>query len=292
MVTWSLIGVGIAGRARARALLASEHDRLAKVWRGRFAGELGVPVAKGFDEALEGVEAVAIASPSEHHPAQVRAALQAGRHVVCEFPLARTPQVARELFTLARRHERILHVEHIELLEPAGRTLCAQAPAEVLQSVSLGFQRPGPEGAGAPSLAHANVARVHRLVALAGPVRAIRSVTHRPGHLQAVVATAAGIDATLSFEQAPYLRRGTRVEVVTPVARWEQRDSELTRDGHAVSLLGRSSLFASDQRVATARILEGASHYVDDTTIVHVLDVVDRLARGAHGAVPEPGSEA
>ena len=181
MVTWSLIGVGIAGRARARALLASEHDRLAKVWRGRFAGELGVPVAKGFDEALEGVEAVAIASPSEHHPAQVRAALHAGRHVVCEFPLARTPQVARELFTLARRHERILHVEHIELLEPAGRTLCAQAPAEVLQSVSLGFQRPGPEGAGAPSLAHANVARVHRLVALAGPVRAIRSVTHRPG---------------------------------------------------------------------------------------------------------------
>lgn len=290
MLQWSLIGVGIAGRARARALLASERDALTKVWRGRFAGELEVPAVSSLDEALTGVDAVAVCSPSEHHPAQVRAALEAGRHVVVEFPLARSPATARELFDLARARQRVLHVEHIELLSAAGRTLCAQAPREVLQQVEIGFQTSGPEGAGAPLLAHANVARLHRLVALTGPVVAIQRIDARPGVLEADVGTEAGVVARLRFEQAPYLRRSTHIEVRTPAGHWVQHDGELTRDGHAVSLLGRRSLFASDQQHATARILDGAPAYVDETTIVHVLDVADRLATGRTGPVPAPSA--
>lgn len=283
---WSIVGVGIAGRARARALLASDRDELVKVWRGRFAGDTGVPQVGSFQEALEGVDAIVVASPSEHHPAQVRAALEAGLHVVVEFPLARSVAEGAALFDLAQARQRLLHVEHIELLEAAGRTLCAQAPQAVLTAASVRFERSGPEGAGAPSLAWGNVARLHRLVALAGAVTEVVGVAHEPGVLTAQLATASGVVASLHLQQAPYLRRATRIEVQTPAGTWVQHNGELTRDGRAVSLLGTRSLFASDQRIATARILDGHAHYVSDDQILHVLEVAERLAARRVGPVP------
>ena len=64
------------------------------------------------------VDAVAICSPSAEHEAQVRCALEADCDVVVEFPVALEPVAAQALFSLAQRQERLLHVEHIELLAP------------------------------------------------------------------------------------------------------------------------------------------------------------------------------
>jgi biliverdin reductase len=283
MLRWGVVGIGIAGRARARAVLDSEHDELVHVWRGRHAAELGVPQVESFDQALQGVDAIAIASPSEHHGAQVRAALEAGLHVLVEFPLARSHAEAQALFALAAEQGKVLHVEHIELLEAAGRTLCGQVPREALRSVTVRFERRGPSEAGAPHLAWGNVARLHRLVALAGPVEEVVSVRHAPGVLQADLRTASGVVARLEVEQAPYLQRTTQLTVEATSGRWEQRNGELTHDGRAVSLLGTRSLFASDQRVASARIREGHAPYVDDATVLQVLAVAERLAKGEVG---------
>jgi predicted dehydrogenase len=64
------------------------------------------------EEALESVEcdAVLVTSPPGTHHVVARAALQAGRHVLCEKPLATTLQDAFDLVETADRAERILMV--------------------------------------------------------------------------------------------------------------------------------------------------------------------------------------
>ena len=57
------------------------------------------PAYGSFDEMLDDdrVDAVHICSPNDLHHEQVMAALRAGKHVVCEKPLALTSAQAREL---------------------------------------------------------------------------------------------------------------------------------------------------------------------------------------------------
>ena len=64
------------------------------------------------EEALSGVEcdAVLVASPPGSHHAVARAALEAGKHVLCEKPLATGLEDALELVEAAVRAERVLMV--------------------------------------------------------------------------------------------------------------------------------------------------------------------------------------
>jgi predicted dehydrogenase len=68
------------------------------------AAELGLPKAyASLPELLadDGVSVVHVTSPNELHHPQVRQILAAGRHVVCEKPLAMTSQESAELVALA-----------------------------------------------------------------------------------------------------------------------------------------------------------------------------------------------
>ena len=60
------------------------------------------------DELLEHVDAVYVASPHETHVAYARAALDAGKHVLCEKPMAFRRSDAEMLFDLAKRRGVIL----------------------------------------------------------------------------------------------------------------------------------------------------------------------------------------
>ena len=70
----------------------------------RRAGELGLPRAYGsLDEVLAdpAVQVVHVTSPNELHHRQAKQVLEAGRHVVCEKPLAMTTAESAELVALA-----------------------------------------------------------------------------------------------------------------------------------------------------------------------------------------------
>jgi len=71
----------------------------------RRSAELGLPRAyKSLDELLadDEVRVVHVTSPNELHHAQAKAILAAGRHVVCEKPLAMTSGESAELVALAK----------------------------------------------------------------------------------------------------------------------------------------------------------------------------------------------
>lgn len=105
----AVIGTGFIGTVHVEALrrigirvagvLGSSPERGA----GR-ADEMGLELAYGSLEELladESVRVVHVTSPNRLHHAQVKAILAAGRHVVCEKPLAVTSAESAELAALA-----------------------------------------------------------------------------------------------------------------------------------------------------------------------------------------------
>ncbi|HVL54142.1 MAG TPA: Gfo/Idh/MocA family oxidoreductase [Vitreimonas sp.] len=96
------IGVQVHG------LLGSSRDRASAR-----AAQLGVGTAYGdLDELLgdERIEVVHVTSPNHLHHPQVKAILAAGRHVICEKPLAMTSAESAELVELASRSDRVTAV--------------------------------------------------------------------------------------------------------------------------------------------------------------------------------------
>lgn len=88
----------------AVAAYNSEEENLRK-----FAGEYSITAeSKDFAVFLDGVDAVYIASPSETHEEYVRAAVVAGRHVLCERPLAFRKESTKEIFDIAKANNVIV----------------------------------------------------------------------------------------------------------------------------------------------------------------------------------------
>ena len=90
-----LVGGGPwARRVHGPALVAHPGTELAAIWTRRpevaaeLAGELGSRAVDGLDELLDSVDAVAFAVPPQVQGELAVRAAQAGRHVICEKPLA------------------------------------------------------------------------------------------------------------------------------------------------------------------------------------------------------------
>jgi predicted dehydrogenase len=76
-----------------------------------FAARFGIPAAHGSYEALwedDDVDIVYVASPHSHHHEMTIAALDAGRHVLCEKAFAVNAAQAREMVAAAARNDRFL----------------------------------------------------------------------------------------------------------------------------------------------------------------------------------------
>jgi UDP-2-acetamido-3-amino-2,3-dideoxy-glucuronate N-acetyltransferase len=69
------------------------------------------------------IEAVVIATPARTHYALAREALEAGKHVLVEKPLAMDSRQAEALIALADERRRVLMVGHIFEYHPAVRKI-------------------------------------------------------------------------------------------------------------------------------------------------------------------------
>jgi predicted dehydrogenase len=80
----------------------------------------GVVVTQNAAEITQAadIDAIVVATPTSTHYDLVKAALAAGKDVLCEKPLARTSAECRELMELAAQRDRILMVGHVFLYNP------------------------------------------------------------------------------------------------------------------------------------------------------------------------------
>jgi predicted dehydrogenase len=81
----------------------------------------GVPVTPNLDDVLADpeIDAVIVATPPRTHHAICRAALEAGKHVLVEKPLATTSADAQDLVDLAEERELVLMPGHTFVYSPA-----------------------------------------------------------------------------------------------------------------------------------------------------------------------------
>lgn len=73
-----------------------------------FANRFRLYYFEDYDTFLKDIDAVYIASPHETHYEYAKKALEKGKHVLCEKPLAFKRCEAEELFVLARKRDRVL----------------------------------------------------------------------------------------------------------------------------------------------------------------------------------------
>ncbi len=108
----AIIGTGFMGRAHAENLRRLPNVEIAAIAgssaerASEFANSIGVNRATGnYQELLEDskIDAVHVLTPNALHYPICHAALQAGKHVLCEKPFTLTVSEARELVDLAAR---------------------------------------------------------------------------------------------------------------------------------------------------------------------------------------------
>lgn len=104
----AVVGTGLIGRIHTRSALAAGADLVGIVGssanRGaEIAQKWGVRSIPSLDAALadESIDVVHLCTPNVLHHAQAKAAIGAGKHVVCEKPLAVSVSEAEELAALA-----------------------------------------------------------------------------------------------------------------------------------------------------------------------------------------------
>lgn len=150
MLRWGLIAPGRIARRFADAFAALPDQRLQRVAArdfGKaqaFAAEWGGTAAPGIEAlcADPEVDIVYVASPHSHHAEQVRAALAAGKPVLCEKSLTPDRASAQALFALAAERRLFLMEAVWSRFLPAWRrvqTLLAQRAIGEVQRVHSSF---------------------------------------------------------------------------------------------------------------------------------------------------------
>jgi predicted dehydrogenase len=106
-----LIGAGRQGRRRAPAVYGVEGCELAVVadveGAEGLAREMGCQAVERWEEVVErpDIESIIVCTPPNLHAAIAMAAMRAGKHVLCEKPLARTVGEAEEMVREAEERD-------------------------------------------------------------------------------------------------------------------------------------------------------------------------------------------
>jgi len=164
------------------------HARRAQVRDALIARRPEAVVVEHVEQVLnaEGVDLVVILTPPATHAELVRAALDAGRHVLCEKPLAPTAAAAQALFDHAQASGRILLAAPFVQLSPTLRrlwTLIADGAIGHVHAARAHYGNVGSSGAAwyhqddLATLGDAGIYNLKSLVALLGPVSEVHAAT-------------------------------------------------------------------------------------------------------------------
>ena len=151
MVRFGLLGTANINRRLIPAMRAARRSAIAAVASRAidrattYAGEWEIPHAHGSYDALlrdPDVDAVYIPLPNSLHVEWTLRAVDAGKHVLCEKPLALTPQDIDRIIVVAKARERIVAEAFMFRHEPLTtrmRELLRDDAIGPVQTISSGF---------------------------------------------------------------------------------------------------------------------------------------------------------
>ncbi|UFU01442.1 Gfo/Idh/MocA family oxidoreductase [Radiobacillus kanasensis] len=119
MLRIGVIGVGGIAQARHLPTFANMTDQvkiqavsdLNQELAGKIAKQYGVPVVvENYEDMFEHVDAVTICTPNKFHADIAIAALEAGKHVLCEKPMALSAREAERMVEASKRTGKVLFI--------------------------------------------------------------------------------------------------------------------------------------------------------------------------------------
>ncbi len=311
-----LIGTGYAAKLRAEALQADSRSQLVAV-AGQdlarttaFSEPYQAEVFTDWQEVLqrEDIGLIVIATVNRDHGAIAKAALQAGKHVVVEYPLALDVAEAEQLVALAQAQGKLLHIEHIELLGGLHQALIKSLPQIgsifYARYATINPQNPAPQKwtyqpdlFGFPFMGATS--RIHRLTNLFGEVATVscqarywgQETTAAGEFYKACLCTAqlnfkSGVLAEVVYGKGETLwqaARGFEVHGEQGALVFDgDRGTLIQADGeHPVEVGGRRGLFAKDTAMVLDHLFKGSPLYVTPTASLYALRVAEAAKRSA-----------
>jgi len=197
-VTFGVIGAGgIAFRKTIPGMLQARNCRLAAVMDTanveRVAAAFGVPRSYTREEDILAdpeVQAVYIATPAHLHARQVQMAAEAGKHILCEKPLAINLRQARAAVEACRKHNVFLqegymmkfhgaHVKIKQLVDEGrlGRLVYLRAQLSCWYPPIKGAWRQDPRTGGGGALIDMATHLYDLLAHFAGPIKRVVALT-------------------------------------------------------------------------------------------------------------------
>ncbi|GAB4374805.1 MAG: Gfo/Idh/MocA family oxidoreductase [Elainellaceae cyanobacterium] len=313
-IKFGLVGTGYAAKLRAETLQSDPRSQLVAVAghdperTAAFSQTYDAEPVSTWEGLLErsDIDVVVISTINRDHGAIAQAALEAGKHVVVEYPLSLDVAEAEAIIQLAKERQLLLHVEHVELLSgihlAAKQALAAIGQPFYVCSTSLNAQRPAPqkwtyhpELFGFPLVGA--LSRIHRVMDLFGAVSAVSCQARFWGnenltspYTSCLCVTHlrfnSGLLAEVSYGKGEAIWRSARTlevhgeqgAIIIDGQEGTLIQREQTR---ALEVGSRRGIFAKDTHKVLDHLTTNAPLYVTPETSLEVLKVADAARRSA-----------
>lgn len=302
-----LVGTGYAAKLRAQTFQSDPRSDLVAIaghtpeQTQEFAQTYEALALDSWQELVErpDLDLVVICTINRDHAAIARAALEAGKHVVVEYPLALEPTEAEAAIALAKTQGKLLHVEHIELLGGVHQAL-RQSLREIgtpfyARYCTINPQHPAPRRwtynpvlFGFPL--SAALSRLHRLIDLFGKVVSLSSQARfwqdeDPEFYSACLCTtqlrfSSGLIGEVTYGKGKTFFQAERKfevqgEEGTLIFDGEQGKLVKGETTTPIEVGSRRGLFAKDTKMVLDYLLEGTPLYVTPAESLYTLKVAD-----------------
>ena len=306
-----LVGTGYAAKLRAQTLQTDARSHLAAVVghtpekTEAFAQTYQAEAVADWQQLVDSdLDLVIVSTINRDHGAIARRALETSKHVVVEYPLSLNVVEAEELIALAQAQDKLLHVEHIELLGGLHQALkqSSSAIGNVFYArySTINPQRPAPRRwTYQPDLfgfpLSGALSRVHRLTDLFGSVATVSCLAQFSGtdseFYKACLCTAQlgftnGLVADVTYGKGENLWQTERKFEIhgEKGALIFDGDSGILVQAEAttpVEVGTRRGLFAKDTGMVLDHLFEGTPLYVTSSASLYALKVADAARRSA-----------
>ena len=124
LIKVGIVGTGYAAKKRAEAIQNDPRAKLISITGNspekiqEYCQNFAISFVDSWQKLIcqPELDLIFVCTINRDHGLVARAALEAGKHVVVEYPLSLDAKEAAEIIALAKKKNKLLHVEHIELI--------------------------------------------------------------------------------------------------------------------------------------------------------------------------------
>jgi biliverdin reductase len=309
-----IVGTGYAAQKRAEAIKADPRAELLVVTgknRQRLAEFCQVYRVKAVDSWSELVhlphlDLIFICTINQDCGAIAKAFVLAGKHVVVEYPLALSAKVAEEVIELAAANQKLLHVEHMEIIGGLHQALKQYLP-QIGTVFHASYTTIAPQHPVEPSWKYhqqqfgfplsAALSRIHRLTDLFGKVVSVNCRDRYWGitdldyftacFCQAQLNFAQGITADLTYGKGDVFWQSDRTltvygeegKIIFVGEKGTLIQGEKTQE---IPVTTRRGLFAQDTTMVLDYLFEQQPLYIQPEASLYALQVANAAQESAH----------